>query len=911
MASGSRQTPPNIVVYVMDDVDLERIPRFTRTDASTATQLADLQAHEQCASGLFNCTYDARHLDGIGERGVTFLGAHVPSSVCTPSRYSLLTGRLPSSSPFYSATRNGRIGQAGAVDVSWNAYLESSFAGLPCPSPAARDCTRRASTLGHMLQQAGYYTGFVGKFHLMPPTDELNSYAHGEHGALDPATQPTASAAAANEALQAGLRSARLPLHESVTRAGFNFTGALELGNVVDTQGIGLGVHNAEWEAEAAVKFLDAAAERLAAGAAPAFYLHMCTTLTHSPGPVGGICADSRLSAGGLLPRPPSGMMAPRSAVFARAGGRRCGWAEFDSVHTIWMDEQVGAILAKLRAMGEEEHTLLIALSDHQRLGKGALFHGVRTPMLMQWPARVAAGQVLPAELLVSSLDILPTVLDAAGMLMQSGNAMPRNAGGQLDGRSLLPLLTPAGGGRAAGGSAAGAGAGGVLGAGGALGAGGGLGASSVLDAWHESIWLELGFGGSVKHASGWQLVANVLPPEAVLPSPQADGSTRPQAVAEAVQEEWSRLLLPNGGFTHTIDTRWRGGGGPIALTIFGDARSRFDNAGQYPHYHDAEALVHAPADPSMRASFRRECPRQLACMQLLLRRHALVRTHFDGDAIPFGIYTAPEAEWSRFNSGECDVRTLRLPPGSCNSREGGSTPAAHATPPFPHPPPPSPSRPEPPAPPPAGPAIACTAHHDNCWRSRCCSQLGDACYTHRPGVQYAQCNDRCVPGADIECARLQPLVAPRPIWASPPPAHHPNPVVGWGSSPTDAVTRAPVGPSGGEPSSTPSASPPGSTPIAELTRAHQLDSLSSLAVGRAAAGGILIAAVACFACLACGSRSKRRGQREPRVKRYAQMEGPGVGASVAAECSTGATAAAEPAARAPVGRRAAPESAL
>ena len=49
--------------------------------------------------------------------GVRFLGAHVPVSVCTPSRYALLTGRLPSSAPFYSGTRTGHFDAEGTVDT--------------------------------------------------------------------------------------------------------------------------------------------------------------------------------------------------------------------------------------------------------------------------------------------------------------------------------------------------------------------------------------------------------------------------------------------------------------------------------------------------------------------------------------------------------------------------------------------------------------------------------------------------------------------------------------------------------------------------------------------------------------------------------------------------------------------------
>ena len=71
---------------------------------------------------------------------------------------------------------------------------------------------------------------------------------------------------------------------------------------------------------------------------------------------------------------------------------------------------QVGAILGELAGLGLERNTLFVALSDHQRFGKGALYHGTRTPMLLQWPGRVAPGQIFPTGTLVSSLDLVPTV---------------------------------------------------------------------------------------------------------------------------------------------------------------------------------------------------------------------------------------------------------------------------------------------------------------------------------------------------------------------------------------------------------------------------------------------------------------------------------------------------------------------
>lgn len=634
----------------MDDVDLERIPRFTMLDPSTAMQQTDLQAQKQCANGMFNCTFDARHLDGIGQRGATFLGAHVPTSICTPSRYAILTGRLASSSPMYSRERDGRLGQRDAIDIFWDSYLEAS--GM------------RTNTLGSMLQNAGYYTGFVGKYHLTSASSELHSYARGEHGVFVVDADFSTSAQARNQALFDGLTRAREPLQESIRRSGFNYTGAVELGNVGETSQLGLGVHNAEWEAEAATVFLREANERIGAGAAEAFYLHMCTTLTHSPGPQSGICANGHLCEAGLLSRLPSTKMASRPEIFARAGGKRCGWAEFDSVHTIWMDEQVGAVLSQLRELGVERDTLFIALADHQRLGKGGLYHGTRTPMLLQWPARVSPGQVLPRDVLVSSLDIVPTALDAARVLPLSRAEFPRNAGSTINGRSLLPLLATTDSGKLSSVVHGGVGAPTA-----AINAGNVADDAAELE-WRDSIWLEVGFGAAVKHSSGWQLTVNVLPDDANVPTPQSDGSTRSEKVADAIVLERTRLDLPEGGFTHTIDSRWRNGGGPIELTIFGEveSHSRFENAEMYPHFHDAEALVHTLIDPSMSTSFRWQCPRQLSCLQLLLRHHAIGRTHFNGAIVPFGIYTADSATWRHFNSGECDLRSLTLPPDSCNA---------------------------------------------------------------------------------------------------------------------------------------------------------------------------------------------------------------------------------------------------
>ena len=93
------------------------------------------------------------NLDRMAEEGMKFTRAYVSSSVCTPSRYSFLTGRFAgnSHSKLYTEAVGGKENQ-----------------GLPNFNVALE---RDKMNVGNVLREAGYTTGFVGKFHL---TSELD-----------------------------------------------------------------------------------------------------------------------------------------------------------------------------------------------------------------------------------------------------------------------------------------------------------------------------------------------------------------------------------------------------------------------------------------------------------------------------------------------------------------------------------------------------------------------------------------------------------------------------------------------------------------------------------------------------------------------------------------------------------------
>ena len=109
---------PNIVLILADDLGIGDV---------------------HCYGGD-RCLIDTPHLDALAAGGLRFTDAHPNASVCGPTRRALMTGRY-----------NWRYG-ATVNNGPWG------FCG---PRP-----NTEKSTLGTLLRQAGYCTGYVGKWHL-------------------------------------------------------------------------------------------------------------------------------------------------------------------------------------------------------------------------------------------------------------------------------------------------------------------------------------------------------------------------------------------------------------------------------------------------------------------------------------------------------------------------------------------------------------------------------------------------------------------------------------------------------------------------------------------------------------------------------------------------------------------------
>ncbi len=121
----------------------------------------------------------------------------------------------------------------------------------------------------------------------------------------------------------------------------------------------------------------------------------------------------------------------PRPWAFWQPALARC----YEQVMLV--DAAFGDVLDTLDEMGLAEDTLVIMTADHGDLiaSHGDLFNKdclmveetTRIPMALRWPKGIAAGST--SQALVSNLDLVPTVLAAAGADQQN-----------LDGQSLLDL---------------------------------------------------------------------------------------------------------------------------------------------------------------------------------------------------------------------------------------------------------------------------------------------------------------------------------------------------------------------------------------------------------------------------------------------------------------------------------------
>ncbi|MEX0321348.1 MAG: sulfatase [Puniceicoccaceae bacterium] len=326
------------------------------------------------------------NLDRLANEGTIMRGQYTSSTVCTPSRYSCLTGRYASRAqdPDFVA----EIERMGQSHVQWNSFADPT----------------REKTIAHHLREAGYRTGFVGKDHAIKTT------GYKKLGLSSDISDPQ---------VQSRMKQNFAACQAAIKRAGFEYAERIYHNNPDFNGSMTLAVHNQDWITEGALDFIGKDDER-------PFFLYFATTIPHGPTEQDRAWnADRRATPIGFLKQAPK--VQPDAESIARRA-RKHGVEGKETL--IWIDDAFGALLDKLEATGKLDNTVIFFFNDHGQSAKGSVYEGgAYNPSIIWKKGGWPAGRENNA--LVSNIDFVPTIIDMAG-----GDA-PDN----VDGTSFLPVL--------------------------------------------------------------------------------------------------------------------------------------------------------------------------------------------------------------------------------------------------------------------------------------------------------------------------------------------------------------------------------------------------------------------------------------------------------------------------------------
>ena len=338
------------------------------------------------------------HIDRLARQGIRFTDAHSPAAICSPTRYSLLTGTDP-----------------------YRRYHTSHVLFNGEPLMIAED----QATVASMLSTAGYRTGVVGKWHVGLGDHLPRDLANPGRGANELGFDTSFLVADGHNMLPHVYLADGRPVDGRGDPIEARFPSRL---TVIDRLGYKLLEHRpaADWPdhrppdrigatlVEKAIAFLESAAD----GDQP-FFLYVPTCSIHDP----------------HVPD-------PRFRGQSPAGSHGDFVMEFD-----WT---VGEIVAALERLGVADETVVIVTSDNGGLASAETRHGHhpsgpwsgakgsalegghRVPFIVRWPGRVAAG--VETDALLSLTDLAATFAAWGG-----GFLSPMEA---LDSFDQSPVIT-------------------------------------------------------------------------------------------------------------------------------------------------------------------------------------------------------------------------------------------------------------------------------------------------------------------------------------------------------------------------------------------------------------------------------------------------------------------------------------
>jgi arylsulfatase A-like enzyme len=358
------------------------------------------------------------NIEQIARDGVLFTDGYATAPVCGPSRAGLLTGRYQE--------RFGFDYNNGPARREVSEGLGLSTGEL---------------TLAQLLQQAGYYTGMIGKWHLGSAPqfypmnrgfDEFVGFLPGETSYIDPRLSGVSMSlgplgdGAIDAALERTAADRKIDTSNDadagrkLTRLA-NYFSRGPLNQIIEGPRRRV-VHNeneylTDYFGDRAVSFI-----RNRSRSGRPYFLYLAFNAPHAPHMVTAKYYDRFPQIKDHEERVYAGMIAA-------------------------LDDNIGKVLDAVRSSGQADDTLIIFASDNGcaayfpglcscwplRGGKLSYYEGgIRVPFMMSWPGHIPAGIVYRP--MVSLLDVLPTSVAAAGETLPAEHV--------YDGVDLTPYLT-------------------------------------------------------------------------------------------------------------------------------------------------------------------------------------------------------------------------------------------------------------------------------------------------------------------------------------------------------------------------------------------------------------------------------------------------------------------------------------
>jgi len=331
--------------------------------------------------------YQTPNLDRLAAQGMKFTDGYAACAVCSPTRAAVMTGRYPARLGVTDWIRSRFQGGAIPADKkNPTGYVGGRRNKVFCPRNALW-MELDEVTIAEALKPAGHVSCHIGKWHLGPDDQYPDRQGFDFNiGGCDYGQPPGYFDPYTNKRLSQGIPTLK-PRKQ--------------------------GEYLTDREADEAVRFIEQHRNR-------PFFLYMAHYAVHTP-----IQGKKDLVAK-YQARPKTNQKNPTYAAMVES-----------------VDDAAGRILAALDACKVSDNTIVIFTGDNGgllgpthnaplRAGKGWPYEGgIRVPLIIRWPGVVKPGSASAVP--VTSVDYLPTVLDAAGLRLPAGRP--------IDGESLLPVL--------------------------------------------------------------------------------------------------------------------------------------------------------------------------------------------------------------------------------------------------------------------------------------------------------------------------------------------------------------------------------------------------------------------------------------------------------------------------------------